>query len=138
MNDVKLRLSLCVPGAQMLSKQECLKNPKESYNISKMTVEHTVGNGKKAKVKKEILTIKTRKSKEVKQNINITAEAYYHMISDSEPPTPKYAKPVGTKGNNIPISLWSTMKPKDRLKVHLNLIAEHFNASRYTYEVIDD
>lgn len=138
MNDIKLRLSLCVPGAQMLSRQECLKNPKESYDISKMTIETKVKDGKRIKVKKEILTIRTRKSKMVKQNINITTDAYYHMVSSSEIPTSKYARVVGTKGDGTPISLWSTMKPDQRLKVHLDLIAEHFNAAGYTYEVLDD
>lgn len=137
MNDIKLRLSLCVPGAQMLSKQECLKNPKESYDTNKMLIEYTVGRGKNAKVKKEILTIKTRKSKVVKQNINITTDAYYHMIG-SDIPSPKYAKSVGTRADGTPISLWSTMFPEQRLKVHLDLIAEHFNASEYSYEVLDD
>lgn len=138
MNDVKLRLSLCVPGAQMLTQGDCEKNPKESYNTSKVTVEYTVGKGKKTKVKRETLTIKTRKSKVVKQNINITTESFYHMVSGSEPPTPKYAKPVGTREDGTPISLWSTMEPEDRLKVHLDLIAEHFNAVGYTYKVLDD
>lgn len=138
MNDIKVRLSLCVPGAQMISKQECLKNPKDSYNTDKMTVEYTVGKGKKTKVKKEILTIKTRKSRVAKQNINICSEAYYHMIASSEPPTPKYAKPVGYKQNGDPISVWSTMSVDARLEVNLGLIAEHFNATEYSYEVLDD
>lgn len=138
MNDIKIRLSLCVQGAQMLSREESLKNPKESYDISKMTIETKVKDGKRIKVKKEILTIRTRKSKMVKQNINITTDAYYHMVSSSEIPASKYARVVGTKGDGTPISLWSTMKPDQRLKVHLDLIAEHFNASGYTYEVLDD
>ena len=138
MNDIKLRLNLCVPGAQMLSRQECLKNPKESYNTEKMTLVYTVGKGKNTKKKKEILTIRTRKSRVVKQNINITTEAYYHMINASEPPTAKYARAVGYKHDGTPISLWSTMSIDKRLKVHLDLMAEHFNASKYSYEILDD
>lgn len=138
MIDIKLRLSLCVLGAQMLSKQECLKNPKESYNTTVVPVEYTVGRGKNTKVKKDNIVVKTRKSREAKQNLNISSESYYHMIAGSEPPTPKYSKAVGTRGDGTPITLWSTMKPEERLKVHLDLIAEHFNASGYTYEVLDD
>lgn len=138
MDDIKLRLSLCVPGAQRLSKQECLKNPKESYNTHKMVIETIVGKGKKAKTKKEILVVKTRKSKVVRQNINICSEGYNHMINSLEPPAPKYSKVVGHKANGTPITLWSKMSIGARLKVHLDLIAEHFNALGYTFEVLDD
>lgn len=138
MNDIKLRLSLCIQGAQMLSKQECLENPKESYNTSKVNIEYSVGKGKKKKIKKDTLIIKTRKSKTVKQNINITSESFNYMISGSEPPTPKYARAIGYKPNGTPISLWSTMSVAQRLQAHLNLIAEHFNASSYSYEILDD
>ena len=138
MNDVKVRLSLCIQGAQMLSKQECLENPKESFNTEKMTLVYTVGKGKKAKTKKDVLVIKTRKSKLIKQNINICSEAYYHMTSASEPPTSKYARAVGYKHNGDPISLWSTMNVNKRLEVHLSLIAEHFNAPSYSYEILED
>lgn len=138
MIDIKLRLSLCVPDAQMLSLQECNKNPKENFDLTTMTVETTVGKGRNAKVKREILHIKTRKSKVAKQNINICSEGYHHMIDGSEPPTAKYNKPVGYKRDGTPISLWSTMSVDERLKVHLDLIAEHFNALSYSYEVLDD
>lgn len=138
MDNVKLRLSLCVPGAQLLSSQECEKNPKDSYNTEKLTIEYSEESGKKAKKKKEILVIKTRKQRTVKHNINITSESYNYMINASEPPTAKYAKPVGHKRNGTPISLWSTMTIKDRLKVHLDTIAAHFNAVGYTYEILED
>lgn len=142
MNDIKLRLSLCVPGAQMLSKQECLKNPKESFNTEKLNIEYTVGKGKNAKRKKETLVIKTRKSKLVKHNISISTSAYRHMVSPSEPPLSKYAKVVETKKlgpyNEVGITRWQKMSIKERLKVHLDLTAEHFNAVSYTYEVFED
>lgn len=138
MNDVKLRLSLCVPGAQMLSKQECLKNPKETHEVSKINVVFKAGKGRNAKTKKETLIVKTRKSRAVKQNINITTASYYYMISPTEIPLPKYAKVVGRKSDGTPIFLWSRMKVQERLKVHLDLIAEHFNACGYTYEILDD
>lgn len=138
MNDVKLRLSLCIPGAQKLSKQECLKNPKESYNTSIVNVNYEVKSGKTIKVKSQDLIIKTRKQRLIKQIINITSEAYYYMIDSTKPPFSKYAKIVSKRKSGTPISLWSTMRQEERLKVHLDLIAEHFNASKYTYEVLDD
>lgn len=138
MNDIKLRLSLMVPGAKMLSREESLKNPNESFDESVVNVEYPVGRGKNPKIKKETLIIRTRKAKPVKQNINICSDGYRYMIDGSEPPTPKYAKIVSQKRNGDIVTLWSTMSVDQRLKVHLDLIAEHFNAKEYTYEVLDD
>lgn len=137
MNNVKLRLSLSIPGAQMLSEQECSKNPKESYDYSKLMIEYTVGKGKKAKTKKEILNIRTRKSCTVRQNINIGIEAYNAMIDNSCPPNEKYAKKVGHNKKG-PITLWSTMSKDARLKANLDLIAESLQAVSYSYEVLED
>lgn len=138
MNDIKLRLRLLVPGATMLSREESLKNPEESFDVSVINVEYPVGKGKKPKMEKDTLIIRTRKSKPVKQNINICTEGYRHMIDGSEPPTAKYAKVVSQKRNGDIITLWSTMSVDQRLKAHLDLIAENFNALGYSYEVLDD
>lgn len=137
MDNIKLRLSLSVPGAQMLSRQECLKNPKDSYDIDKMSVRYTTGEGRRRKVRTDILVIKTRKSRQARHNINICNEAYDYMISDDTPPAPKYSRIVKSK-KGAPVSIWSTMSVSERLKVHLDLIAKDFNATDYTYEVLDD
>lgn len=129
---------MSVPGAQMLSKQECLKNPKEKHDTTIVPIVYTVGKGKSAKVKKENLIVKTRRSRDAKHCLNISSEGYYHMIDSSESPSAKYSRVVGTKKDGTPISLWSTMKITERLKVHLDLIAEHFCASSYSYEILDD
>lgn len=137
MYNIKLRLSLSVPGAQMLSKQECFKNPKKSYDINKMSVRYEVGEGKKRKIKTDILVIKTRKPRLVRHNINICTEAYEYMLSVPPSQTQKYMKLVKTKkGKRVP--LWETMDTDSRLRSHLDLIASDFNAAGYTYEVLDD
>ena len=34
--------------------------------------------------------------------------------------------------------IWGSMANEQRLKYHLNLIAEHFNAISFSYEILDD
>lgn len=127
MSEIKVRLSMTVPGAGMLSSQECEKNPKESYNVSKLLVQN--GRGKNST---ELITVATRKNKTAKQSISITKEAYDYMVSDEFKSNCsslllKYTKHV-----------WLKMTPKQRLEAHLSIIAESFNAIGFTYEVLDD
>ena len=77
MVEPKISLSLLVPGAGMLSSQECEKNPQESYNEHKMLIKYTKGKGKFQKEVKKLIVVKTRKQKMVSQNINICEEAYH-------------------------------------------------------------
>lgn len=124
MIDIKLRLSLCVPGAQMLSKQECLKTPKESYNEHKMLIKFTKGRGKYAREAKKLLVIKTRKQKMTTQIINICEEAYHHML---ETPT-----------SNKMFKVWNTLPEHEKLKAHFDLIAYDLHAVSYSYEILGD
>lgn len=122
MDNIKLRLSLYVSGAQMLSSQRCEEQPIESHDVTNIVVEEKVG---KKKGKKETITVLTRKSRLVRQNINLTLEAFLYMTG-KEPP---YSKSV---------SEWHRMSRKERLKWHLDQIAQNFNAVSYTYDVLDD
>ena len=98
MVEPKISLSLLVPGAGMLSSQECEKNPQESYNEHKMLIKYTKGKGKFQKEVKKLIVVKTRKQKMVSQNINICEEAYQSMLHT--PTSPKLSKPpnVDSKG----------------------------------------
>ena len=40
MIETKVRLSMSIPGAQMLSEQECSENPKENYQQETITVKY--------------------------------------------------------------------------------------------------
>lgn len=131
MNDVKLRVSLLVPGARMLTRKECRKNPKESYNEEILKVSYK----DKGKVKKETLHVKTRKNITVRQNINICESAYRYMLTDDAPPAPKYAKIVRKSGKKA-VRLWDTMSSKERLNAHMELLAQHFNAVDFSYEIL--
>ena len=127
MSEIKVRLSMTVPGAGMLSSQECEKNPKESYNVTKLLVQN--GKGKNST---ELIKVATRKSKTVKQSISITKEAYNYMVSNEfESNSPSLLR-------KYPKHVWLKMTPKQRLEAHLSIIAESFNAISFTYEVLDD
>ena len=127
MSEIKVRLSMTVPGAQMLSSQECEKNPKESYDVIKLRVYN--GRGKNST---ELITVATRKNKTAKQSISITKEAYDYMISD------EFSSEIYSLLRKYPKHVWWKMTPKQRLEAHLSIIAESFNAIGFTYEVLDD
>lgn len=147
MAEIKVRLSLSVPGAQMLSSQECEENPKENYNVNVVPVEFGT---KKGNLHKENMPVKTRKHRLVKQSINICKEAYDHMIAANEPPTAQLAKmlrivkTVDKLKNGKPkkvitvLSAWEQMSPMKRLNWHMARIAEHLGAVGYEFEVFDD
>lgn len=127
MKEIKVRLSLEVPGATMLSSQDCDKlSKKDAYDHSVMVIETQEKKGKKLIKHNEVLHINTRKLKTVKQNISICKEAYAHMIDSKEIPTASIRK------------AWGGMSKKQRLEFHLNNIAEHFNAVSFSYEILDD
>lgn len=140
MSEIKVRLSLEVPGAQMLSTQDCVKmSKKEAYDHSTMTFKTPVKKGKKMVMEKEICHINTRKSKPAKQNISITKEAYDYMLEEA--PLAKYNKRVKTKSSEKKdtfVSIWDTMNTDARLKAHFDLIAADLNAISYSYEILED
>lgn len=147
MSETKVRLSLNVQGAQLLSTQECVKNPKESYNTEVIPVEFVT---KKGNIHKENVVIKTRKQRTVKQCMNICREAYNSMVSPENPPTEKLGKHITKKvitgydpkgkaiKHYIKSTVWGEMPEKKRLEWHLKAIAEHMRAISFTYEVFED
>lgn len=137
MVEPKVSLSLLVPGAGMLSSQECEKNPKESYDEHKVLINYTKGKGKNQKVAKKLLVIQTRKQKLVTQNINICEEAYNHMLST--PTSTKLSKPTKrNRAGDVIERVWDTLSVHERLKHHFDLIAYDFRALSYSYEILED
>ena len=145
--EVKVRLSMSVPGAQMLSSQECDKNPKDNYNVETVMVEFVT---KKGKLHKENITIRTRKQRLVKQSLNISKEAYNYMTAADQPPTERLAKKVyltrtvGKGKNGKPqkvtteSTVWAQMSPMKRLHWHMARTAESLGAVDYQFEVFND
>lgn len=122
--EVKVSLSMLVPGAGLLTPEFCEKNPKESYDKHKIPFTYTKGKGKNTKRVKELLVISTRKQRTVTQNINICEEAYEYMLTT--PTSNKLAK------------VWNSLSKKERLKAHFDLIAHDLHAISYSYEVLGD
>lgn len=137
MAEQKVSLSLFVPGAKILSSQECEKNPKESYNEEKVDLSYTKGKGKNKKVIKKVITIKTRKQRLITHNMSISVEAYKYMLST--PISARYSKPIKRDNNGDVIArVWDIMSIKDRLNKYFDILAHDFNAVSYSYEILDD
>lgn len=127
MSEIKVRLSMEVPGATMLSTQDCVKmSKKEAYDHTTMVVEHQVKKGKKLVTERQTLNIVTRKTKPARRCISISKEAYYHMTDNKEIPSARMVK------------VWGSLTSKQKLEYHLGLIAENFGATSFSYEVLDD
>ena len=138
MIEPKISLSLLVPGAGMLSSQECEKKPpQESYNEQKMLIKYTKGKGKFQKEVKKLLVVKTRKQRMVSQNINICEEAYRSMLDT--PTSTKLAKPVKfNRHGDVVKRVWDGLSEDERLKHHFDLIAHDLGAISYSWEVLGD
>lgn len=131
MSDTKIRLTLYIPSAKMVSKEASLENAIDNCDINKLTVEYA---DKKGKRKRETLTFLTRKQETVSQAINIVLEAYEYMLDT--PTSAKFNKKV-KHGKELQ-RVWDIMPITERLKKHFNLIAEDLGATGYTFEILDD
>lgn len=133
MNSIKVNLTIYVPGAKMVSEQECSKNSKNKKNAFDRT-KYDVNFLKlrfeeNGKFKSETISFLTRKSIPALQNINITDEAYKYYISSEVPPSfPK------EKGKFI----WTQMSKKQRLQYHLEDIANALGGKIKSFVVFED
>lgn len=137
MVELKISLSLLIPGAGMLSSQECDKSPKENYDEHNMLIRVTKGKGKHQKEREKSLIIRTRKQKLAIQKLNICEEAYKYMLST--PTSVKLSRPTKrNKDGDVIERVWDTMSVHERLKKHFDLLAHDFHAVSYSYEILDD
>lgn len=122
MSEIKINLSLTLPGSVLLSEQECSRNSKKKdcYDYFHMEVGDTKGKNK------EVIKVAVRKSKTVKQNIKLSKEAYDYMTAKDLCPTPKFKKE------------WEKFSVNQRLQYHCGQIAEVLGAIGFTFEVLDD
>ena len=135
--EVKIALSLLVPGAGLLTPEFCDKNPKKNYNEDKMLIRLTKGKGKHQKEREKSLIIRTRKQKLAIQKLNICGEAYKYMLST--PTSVKLSRPTKrNKDGDVIERVWDTMSVHERLKKHFDLLAHDFHAVSYSYEILDD
>lgn len=170
-----------VPGATIMSEQECSKQLRKpiinkrgkyagkqardkkgnllwyyetvpdltKYDRHNVEVDSSVERGKT-----ETLTYYTRRSREVKQSINLYQEAYDYMISSDMPQgyhAPKSFKPhMPTRsrldrktkkwvdGVPLEVQAWRAATPQQRLEWHLNAIAASLGGRLDSYTVFND
>lgn len=144
MNEIKLNLSIKLPGSTMLSKEECLKTTRKvikkktkAGKIYKKTIEVKVEDWDKMEkhsmrvaningTNPEIITFHTRKCKPATQSLNMSKEAYEQMINEDS--CPSWSKP----------GKWAAMSEKERLEAHLQRTVEYLGGISYTYQVFED
>ena len=143
MSEIKVSLSVVLPGGTMFSKEECLKTTQKviekkskSGKVYKKVIESQVEDWDKMqkhsmKVTEadgsnpEVITFRTRGCKPAAQSLNISEEAYYHMIGRT---CPAWLNP----------SKWLRMSREQRLEAHLQRIAEGLGGMSFTYQVFED
>lgn len=135
MIDNKLSLTFVIPGSTLVSSQECEKNPKKNSITHKIVLTYTKGKGKYKRVINKVLHIKTRKSRTATQHINMSTEAYFHMLNT--PTNPKLTKLVRNKNGEIKRA-WDLLSDHEKLVQHLDLIAHDLGAISYEYEILND
>ena len=144
MSEIKLSLSIELRGSTMFSKEECLKTTHKviekktkAGKIYKKTIKVKVEDWDKMEkhsmkvanlngTSPEIITFHTRKCKPATQSLNMSKDAYEHMIDEDS--CPSWSKP----------GKWAAMSEKERLEAHLQRTVEYLGGTSYTYQVFED
>lgn len=134
MVETKVRLSLVVQSATLLSSQECEENPKQNYKSEKVVLTST---NRKGKVLKDVITIQTRKQRTVTHVINMSKEAYDYMLST--PTSSKLSKPTKyNRQGEVIERAWDKLSEKEKLNHHFEKIANDMFAISWSYQILDD
>ena len=163
MIDVKVNLTVLLPGSIMLSKQECLKQLKEEMKDKKGHIlkdkngnvrfktrivpdpekhdYHTVKVTGKTD-KPEYISYYTRKCVPAKQVLNISTSAYLYFISNEVPqgyqvPT-KFQPYMSLKRMPAIQQAWKAMSEDGKLKWHLERVAKTLGGTMLDFVVYDD
>ena len=124
MNEIKLSLTILLPGRTMLSKVDSLKKMQKGNEIV-VVEDYDKCDKSYVNVGKRTYTIHTRKHKPATQKINLGRDAYKYFISDE---CPYWCKP----------KVWSSLSRRQRLLMHLEGIAESLNGKLQSFEVFED
>lgn len=128
MYEIKVNLTVELPGRTMLSKQECLKQLKNDEIVEDFDKMEEFSLRIYDPETNKRLTIKPRirKCKPAIQSLNICKEAYEYMISKNSTPS------------SIRENTWLLMSQQSRLEYHLKEISESLGGTSFTYQVIED
>lgn len=124
MNEIKLSLTILLPGRTILSKEACLKTMQKGNEIV-VVEDYDKCDKSYVNVGKRTYTIHTRKCKPATQKINLGRDAYEYFISNE---CPYWCKP----------KVWNALSKKQRLLAHLEGIAESLNGKLESYHIFED
>lgn len=130
MDNIKVSVTIVLPGSTMMSPQECGENP-ENYNehCYLVSAKHFDKKTKKSYYTKEPLRFHTRKCVPAQQVINMSDDAYKYMTSDI---CPEWYLHLGG------IAKWRRLPKETRLQLHLERTCQSLGGSSYTYVVFGD
>lgn len=141
-NEIKVSLTITLPGRVMFSKEECLETIqkeilkpiskkkkikivkdiqvpiKNKFSTNSLVVEDTDGT-------KERIQFFTRKCIPARQNISINKDAYKDMVSSN---CPSWESPYK----------WNNKNKIARLESHLQRLMENYNGISYSYQIFED
>lgn len=138
MDNIKLSLSVLLPGSTMFSTAEVVKPLKKQFKTKKgksfyKTVlvpdidKHDAFTIKVTEGKKEIpLTVFIRKTKAARQVINMSEDAYNYFISKEVP--------IGFQGGS---SAWNKLTTIQKVRWHCNRIAQNMNGWVESFQVME-
>lgn len=124
MSEIKVSVSITLPGSVLLTQDEAKHLEKEKkgkgFDLVRLNVSNSNGGDK------EILNVRVRKTKDCHQSINMCVESYKYMVSkDGCPPC-------------IKLGMWAKMSHKQRLEAHLDMVCKALGGTSYTYKVFND
>lgn len=117
MSETKVNLSIILKGRVMHSEQEA--KAQNAYDIFSVEVSDAKGKNR------ERIQVSMRGTKPAKQSINLSEEAYQHMINAKEVPF------------FIKEKHWKALNERQRLEMHLDRICQHLDGISYTYNVLE-
>lgn len=131
MTDIKVSLTVTVPGAVPFSEQLCFKNNKPIEGMTEKFHAYIM-EPQNGKLVSKRVTLDICKRIPAKQVINMCTEAYNYMTSSNS--CPEWFK---TPGKN-PSKEWKALTDTQRLELHLKRTAAHLGGVIESYSVADD
>lgn len=122
-NNIKISLTISLPGSTMYSEKEVTSSKKEDK--TKIN-NHSIKVSGNKEQKPSTIYFTTRKCKPATQTINLTKEAFDYMISDSCPEW------ITNKGN------WKRKNKLQKVEEHLNRMAEYFGGEILSYKIFEE
>lgn len=120
MNEIKIRLSLTIPGRVMLSQQIAEKNEEKLMESHRLHLN-----------KKETAYYKTRKTVPAVKVVQINKDAYNYMLET--PINPKYRKFISRNK-----TVWDTFTERKKLSLYFDILKEENQALDYSFEILED